>query len=93
MYIYIYFSYIYYIYLPSFIILICFLFCFVLQDIYSQNPNVRWDDIIGLERAKRLAKEAVVYPIKVHNEILSHLIMCFHLPEHGKHDSFNQGNE
>nr|XP_011412869.1 katanin p60 ATPase-containing subunit A-like 2 isoform X22 [Crassostrea gigas] len=34
------------------------------RDIYSENPNVKWDDIIGLEEAKRLSKEAVVYPIK-----------------------------
>ncbi|RXN30585.1 katanin p60 ATPase-containing subunit A-like 2 isoform X3 [Labeo rohita] len=34
------------------------------NDIYLHNPNVRWDDIIGLEAAKRLVKEAVVYPIK-----------------------------
>ncbi|XP_061172637.1 katanin p60 ATPase-containing subunit A-like 2 isoform X6 [Saccostrea echinata] len=34
------------------------------RDIYSENPNVKWDDIIGVEEAKRLAKEAVVYPIK-----------------------------
>ncbi|XP_035246076.1 katanin p60 ATPase-containing subunit A-like 2 [Anguilla anguilla] len=34
------------------------------RDIYLHNPNVRWDDIIGLEDAKRLVKEAVVYPIK-----------------------------
>ncbi|KAH3829727.1 hypothetical protein DPMN_102955, partial [Dreissena polymorpha] len=34
------------------------------RDIYSQNPNVKWDSIIGLDEAKRLAKEAVVYPIK-----------------------------
>ncbi|XP_045156211.1 katanin p60 ATPase-containing subunit A-like 2 isoform X5 [Mercenaria mercenaria] len=34
------------------------------RDIYSQNPNVKWHDIIGLDEAKRLAKEAVVYPIK-----------------------------
>ena len=39
------------------------LFC--LQDIYSQNPNVKWADIIGLDDSKRLSKEAVVYPIKV----------------------------
>ncbi len=32
-----------------------------------QNPNVKWDDIIGLESAKRTIKEAVVYPIKVIN--------------------------
>uniref|UniRef100_UPI00398EFE62 katanin p60 ATPase-containing subunit A-like 2 isoform X2 n=1 Tax=Pristiophorus japonicus TaxID=55135 RepID=UPI00398EFE62 len=36
----------------------------VSRDIYLRNPNVRWDDIIGLEPAKRLVKEAVVYPIK-----------------------------
>ncbi|XP_038646400.1 katanin p60 ATPase-containing subunit A-like 2 isoform X2 [Scyliorhinus canicula] len=36
----------------------------VSRDIYLHNPNVRWDDIIGLEPAKRLVKEAVVYPIK-----------------------------
>ena len=29
------------------------------------NPNVHWDDIMGLEDGKRLVKEAVVYPIKV----------------------------
>ncbi|XP_028251619.1 katanin p60 ATPase-containing subunit A-like 2 [Parambassis ranga] len=34
------------------------------RDIYMQSPNVRWEDIIGLEDAKRLVKEAVVYPIK-----------------------------
>ncbi|XP_076465046.1 katanin p60 ATPase-containing subunit A-like 2 isoform X3 [Babylonia areolata] len=34
------------------------------RDIYLQNPNVRWDDIIGLDEAKRLMKESVVYPVK-----------------------------
>ncbi|OXB59102.1 hypothetical protein ASZ78_002653 [Callipepla squamata] len=38
--------------------------CLVLQDIYLHNPNVKWDDIIGLDAAKRLVKEAVVYPIR-----------------------------
>lgn len=38
---------------------------FVLKDIHLHSPNVRWEDIIGLEDAKRLVKEAVVYPIKV----------------------------
>uniref|UniRef100_A0A8C9F6L3 Katanin catalytic subunit A1 like 2 n=1 Tax=Pavo cristatus TaxID=9049 RepID=A0A8C9F6L3_PAVCR len=33
-------------------------------DIYLHNPNVKWDDIIGLDAAKRLVKEAVVYPIR-----------------------------
>ena len=40
-------------------------FFFFVQDIYMHNPNVKWDDIIGLESAKRTIKEAVVYPIKV----------------------------
>ncbi|XP_029024660.1 katanin p60 ATPase-containing subunit A-like 2 isoform X2 [Betta splendens] len=34
------------------------------RDIYLHSPNVRWEDIIGLNDAKRLVKEAVVYPIK-----------------------------
>ncbi|XP_041090668.1 katanin p60 ATPase-containing subunit A-like 2 isoform X2 [Polyodon spathula] len=34
------------------------------RDIYLHNPNVRWDDIIGLDAGKRLVKEAVLYPIK-----------------------------
>ncbi|KAM4634144.1 katanin p60 ATPase-containing subunit A-like 2 [Polymixia lowei] len=34
------------------------------RDIYLHNPNVCWEDIIGLQDAKRLVKEAVVYPIK-----------------------------
>uniref|UniRef100_A0A5K3FND5 Katanin p60 ATPase-containing subunit A-like 2 n=1 Tax=Mesocestoides corti TaxID=53468 RepID=A0A5K3FND5_MESCO len=33
------------------------------RDIFLQNPNVRWEDIVGLDTAKRLVKEAVVYPI------------------------------
>lgn len=36
-----------------------------MQDIYLENPNVYWNDIIGLDEAKRLVKEAVVYPIRV----------------------------
>uniref|UniRef100_A0A8C0J985 Katanin p60 ATPase-containing subunit A-like 2 n=1 Tax=Chelonoidis abingdonii TaxID=106734 RepID=A0A8C0J985_CHEAB len=34
------------------------------RDIYLHNPNIKWDDIIGLDEAKRLVKEAVVYPIR-----------------------------
>ncbi|XP_010212358.1 PREDICTED: katanin p60 ATPase-containing subunit A-like 2 [Tinamus guttatus] len=34
------------------------------KDIYLHNLNVKWDDIIGLDAAKRLVKEAVVYPIR-----------------------------
>lgn len=29
-----------------------------------ENPQVRWSEILGLEDAKRLVKEAVVYPLK-----------------------------
>ncbi|XP_065672345.1 katanin p60 ATPase-containing subunit A-like 2 isoform X4 [Hydra vulgaris] len=36
----------------------------VSRDIYLENPNVHWNDIIGLDSAKRLVKESVVYPIK-----------------------------
>ncbi|NWI11550.1 KATL2 protein, partial [Crypturellus soui] len=36
----------------------------VSKDIYLHNLNVKWDDIIGLDAAKRLVKEAVVYPIR-----------------------------
>lgn len=35
------------------------------QDIYMGDLSVQWDNIIGLEEAKKLVKEAVVYPIKV----------------------------
>lgn len=35
------------------------------QDIYMDNLSVKWDNVIGLEEAKKLVKEAVVYPIKV----------------------------
>lgn len=34
------------------------------RDIYVSNPDVKWDDIAGLENSKRLVKEAVVLPIK-----------------------------
>src|SRR5690606_27787319 len=34
------------------------------RDIYSENPNVHWNDIAGLERSKKLLKEALVYPMK-----------------------------
>lgn len=37
----------------------------ITRDIYLNNPNVKWNDIIGLENPKRLIKESVVYPIKV----------------------------
>lgn len=36
----------------------------ITRDIFTDNPSVRWDDISGLEQAKKLLKEAVVQPIK-----------------------------
>ncbi|XP_013929367.1 PREDICTED: katanin p60 ATPase-containing subunit A-like 2, partial [Thamnophis sirtalis] len=36
----------------------------VSKDIYLDSPNVKWNCIIGLDAAKRLVKEAVVYPIR-----------------------------
>ena len=35
-----------------------------MQEILVENPQVRWNEILGLEDAKRLVKEAVVYPLK-----------------------------
>jgi SpoVK/Ycf46/Vps4 family AAA+-type ATPase len=34
------------------------------QVILSEKPNVRWEDIAGLEAAKEALKEAVILPIK-----------------------------
>lgn len=34
------------------------------KEIYLENPNVKFSDIIGLEKAKKFVKESVVYPIK-----------------------------
>lgn len=33
-------------------------------SIFSANPDVRWDSVVGLADAKKLLKEAVEYPIK-----------------------------
>lgn len=33
--------------------------------IVTEKPNVRWEDVAGLETAKSLLKEAVLLPIKV----------------------------
>ncbi|CCI40358.1 unnamed protein product [Albugo candida] len=34
------------------------------REIFQQNPNVKWNDVIGLEETKRLLKEAVVMPLR-----------------------------
>lgn len=36
----------------------------ITRDIYRHNPGIRWDDIVELDAAKRLLKEAVVMPIR-----------------------------
>jgi len=33
--------------------------------ILTETPNVKWDDVAGLEQAKETLKEAVILPIKV----------------------------
>lgn len=35
--------------------------------IVTEKPNIRWDDIAGLEQAKKALQEAVIYPIKFPN--------------------------
>ena len=34
------------------------------RDIIQSNPNVKFNEIVGLEDAKRLVREAVVIPMK-----------------------------
>lgn len=34
------------------------------RDIISANPNVHFNDIVGLEHAKKLIREAVIIPLK-----------------------------
>lgn len=36
----------------------------VSDAIITEKPNVRWDDIAGLDAAKKALQEAVVLPIK-----------------------------
>ncbi|KAJ1548200.1 Katanin p60 ATPase-containing subunit A-like 2 [Cladochytrium tenue] len=36
----------------------------ITRDIFVQNPNVRWDSIVGLGTPKHLLREAVVYPLR-----------------------------
>lgn len=35
--------------------------------ILTETPNIRWDDVAGLEGAKEALKEAVILPIKFPN--------------------------
>ena len=36
----------------------------VSRDLFLDEPGVRWEDIVGLESAKRVVREAVVYPLR-----------------------------
>ncbi|CAK4691138.1 unnamed protein product [Aphanomyces euteiches] len=36
----------------------------ITREIFQKNPNVHWDNVVGLTDAKRLLKEAVVMPSK-----------------------------
>ncbi|KDO30156.1 hypothetical protein SPRG_05348 [Saprolegnia parasitica CBS 223.65] len=36
----------------------------ITREIFQKNPNVHWDNVVGLTDAKRLLKEAVVMPIR-----------------------------
>lgn len=40
------------------------LFCLCVGAIVMEKPNVRWNDVAGLEGAKEALKEAVILPIK-----------------------------
>ena len=37
---------------------------FISEAILTEKPNVKWEDIAGLENAKSSLKEAVIMPIK-----------------------------
>ena len=36
----------------------------VSREMFLDDPNVHWSDVKGMDDAKRLVKEAVVYPVK-----------------------------
>ncbi len=39
-------------------------FSYFLGAIVMEKPNIKWDDVAGLEGAKEALKEAVILPIK-----------------------------
>lgn len=63
-----------------------------LQDIYLHNPNIKWSDIIGLDAAKQLVKEAVVYPIRVRTGSLSGAVSV-HYPSDKLYVTYPSGRE
>lgn len=36
----------------------------LMQAIVSEKPNVKWDDVAGLHKAKDALKEAVIMPLR-----------------------------
>lgn len=36
----------------------------IIKDVIRKNLNVKWDDIVGLEDAKIIIKESVIFPMK-----------------------------
>lgn len=51
------------------------------HDILTRNPGVNWKDIVGLERAKHLVKEAVIFPMKYPEFFKGHsnTLLCIEL--------------
>ena len=53
-------------------------FMFDLTDvILMERPNVRWDDVAGLENAKESLKEAAILPIKFPHMYTGQIILHF----------------
>jgi katanin p60 ATPase-containing subunit A1 len=49
----------------------------VAREIYVENPNVKFDDICGLNEVKKLVKEALVFPIKFPGYVMDIYFMNF----------------
>ena len=62
----------------------------VSRDLFLEDPSVRWEDIVGLESAKRVVREAVVYPLRYPQLFASSLVapwralLLFGPPGNGK---------
>ena len=48
------------------------------EAIVVEKPNVKWDDVAGLEGAKEALKEAVILPIKFPHLFTGNLCGCPH---------------
>jgi len=45
-------------------VILCNCVVVVVGAIVMEKPNIKWDDVAGLEGAKEALKEAVILPIK-----------------------------